>query len=205
MRNHIKSLCYAWKKDYRLSTIISSAVSALISAVFTLYNGILGIADRSIWHGSICIYYFFLAVIRVILLTTRKNNSRKVFILTHIMLFIMDALLIIPIAVMVTGKRSYTYGLIPAITMAAYTTYRIAMGIVHFLKSGNNVLLISELRTINLTDALVAVLSLQNALIIANNGMSEGMKTLISLTSAGIFIIIVVITIRSFLRIKRIT
>ena len=46
----------------------------------------------------------------------------------------MDMCLIAPIAYMVIGERSYVYGLIPAIAMAAYTTYRITMGIINLVK-----------------------------------------------------------------------
>ena len=116
----------------------------------------------------------------------------------------MDVSLIGPIYVMVSGERSYTYGLIPAIAMAAYTTYRITISIIHFRKSRkkDNSLLF-ELRMINMTDALVAVLSLQNALIIANGGMNEGMRTLTAWTSGGIYLVIVLITIMTFIKVQR--
>ena len=56
---------------------------------------------------------------------------------------------------------------------------------------------------INMTDALVAVLSLQNALIIANGGMNEGMRMLTAWTSGGIYLVIVLITIMSFIKVQR--
>ena len=58
------------------------------------------------------------------------------------------------------------------IVISTITTYRITMSIVHFRKSRkkDNSLLF-ELRMINMKDALVAVLSLQNALIIAIAGI----------------------------------
>ena len=124
--------------------------------------------------------------------------------ITYLLLLVMDVSLIGPIYVMVSGERSYTYGLIPAIAMAAYTTYRITISIIHFRKSRKkDDSLLFELRMINMTDALVAVLSLQNALIIANGGMNEGMRTLIAWTSGGIYLVIVLITIMSFIKVQR--
>lgn len=134
MHNQIKQLRKAWKKDYQLSTLITSSISAVISTAFTLYNGILGIVYQSLWHGSICVYYLCLSVIRAILILTRRKNNGKIFVITHILLLIMDIMLIVPIAVMVKGERSYTYGLIPAIAMATYTTYRITVALIHFSK-----------------------------------------------------------------------
>lgn len=204
MQQRFMSFKETWKSDYYFSTVFSSTISTLISAVFTIYNGVLGIVYQSLWHGTICVYYLLLAIVRAILVGTRKKSQRKTRIGTHLLLLLMDISLIVPIYVMVNGGRSHTYGLIPAIAMATYTTYRITMGIIHFLKSRKkNNFLIAELRMINLTDALIAVLSLQNALIIATDGMNESMHTLTVWTSCGIYLVIVIITIRSLIRVKK--
>lgn len=55
---------------------------------------------------------------------------------------------------------------------------------------------------INMTDALVAVLSLQSFNIV-NGGMNEGMRTLTAWTSGGIYLVIVLITIMSFIKVQR--
>lgn len=204
MKRRIKDFQKTWKSDYYFSTVFSSAISTLISIVFSLYNGALGIVYQSWWHGLICVYYLLLATIRAILIETRRKNQKTIRMITYLLLLVMDISLIGPIYIMVSGERSYTYGLIPAITMAAYTTYRITISIIHFRKSRkkDNSLLF-ELRMINMTDALVAVLSLQNALIIANGGMNEGMCTLTAWTSGGIYLVIVLITIMSFIKVQR--
>ena len=204
MKQRIKDFQKTWKSDYYFSTVFSSAISTLISIVFALYNGALEIVYQSWWHGLICVYYLLLATIRAILIGTRRKNQKTIRMITYLLLLVMDVSLIGPIYVMVSGERSYTYGLIPAIAMAAYTTYRITISIVHFRKSRKkDKSLLFELRMINMTDALVAVLSLQNALIIANGGMTEGMRTLTAWTSGGIYLVIVLITIMSFIKAQR--
>ena len=204
MKQRIKDFQKTWKSDYYFSTVFSSAISTLISIVFALYNGALGIVYQSWWHGLICVYYLLLATIRAILIGTRRKNKKTIRMITYLLLLVMDVSLIGPIYVMVSGERSYTYGLIPAIAMATYTTYRITISIVHFRKSRKkDKSLLFELRMINMTDALVAVLSLQNALIIANGGMNEEMHTLTAWTSGGIYLVIVLITIMSFIKVQR--
>lgn len=204
MKQRIKDFQKIWKSDYYFSTVFSSAISTLISIVFALYNGALGIVYQSWWHGLICVYYLHLATIRAILIGTRRKNQKTIRMITYLLLLVMDVSLIGPIYVMVSGERSYTYGLMPAIAMAAYTTYRITISIIHFRKSRKkDKSLLFELRMINMTDALVAVLSLQNALIIANGGMNEGMRTLTAWTSGGIYLVIVLITILSFIKVQR--
>ena len=48
---------------------------------------------------------------------------------------IYELVLIVPISIMVHGERNYEYGLVPAIAMAAYTTYRIVIAIINLKKA----------------------------------------------------------------------
>lgn len=196
-----------WRADYQFKTFFTSACSALLGIGFAVFNGALGFIHRSVWNGSICVYYVLLTIVRgIILLSQRRYGStdsdrnRKIFLRTHVLMILMDLCLIAPIAYMVMGQRSYTFGMIPAIAMAAYTTCRISMGIFQYRKSRKHEnLLVKELRVINLQDALVAVLSLQNALIIACGSGSESMIGLTGWTSAGVWLLILFFTVRSFL------
>ena len=92
-------------------------------------------------------------------------------------------------------------GLIPAIAMAAYTTYKITMAIIHMKKQQAHHVLVCELRTINLIDALVSILTLQNTLIMINAGKGEvnNMLTLSAISSAAIYLLILGITVQLFL------
>lgn len=214
MRKKMNAFLSLWKEDYLFSTVLSSAVSALINVAFTVYNGFLGILYHSAWNCSICVYYLLLSGIRAAVVYAHRGvlkprkpelsfQQRKVFFWTHLMLIIMNLALIVPIAVMVRGERSYSLGMIPAIAMAAYTTYRIVISVHHFRKSGKQKnLLLLELRTINLINALVAVLTLQNALIMTNGGQNSSMMTLTAWTSGGILLLITIITVRSFCKLK---
>lgn len=202
------------RKDYRFTTVTFSTLSMLTGFAFAIYNGILGLVYQSIWNGSICVYYLLLAGVRgIIVYLYRKESPRRrkqgavhrriAYFATHMVLILMNLSLIVPIAVMVTGGRSYIHGLIPAIALAAYTTYRITLSVIHYRKSRHHAnVFVSELRTINLIDSLVAVLTLQNALIAANGGMNDRMQTLSAWTSAGILGIIIAVTVLSLLRIR---
>lgn len=180
MKKIIMGLIDMWKADYQFKTLATSTLSALVGLGFTVFNVVLGIVYKSVWNISISVYYVLLAIVRGIVVHSQRkvivaDNQKKqeqykrIYFKTHILMIFMDMCLIAPIAYMVIGERSYVYGLIPAIAMAAYTTYRITMGIINLGKSRKQEnILIRELRTVNLQDSLVAVLTLQNALIIAN-------------------------------------
>ena len=208
LRVHINQLKKMKKENYWLLTNISSMFSAVINIAFMSFNGAMGIIYLSLWNGSICVYYLLLGLIRMLVVRAGQKEFsdvsdskcfyRKVYIRTHFLLLLMDLAMITPIAVMANGGREFTYGLIPAIAMAAYTTYRITTAIMHFVKTRKkDNILISELRLINLTDSLLAILTLQNALIIATDGFTGKMKILVMWTSAGIIAIIFCITILS--------
>lgn len=198
--------------DYYVKTAFSSATSLLAGFAFLVYNGILGIMYGSVWNISICIYYLILFSLKLYILLAvgkalkhpeyRSSSFRKkIFRVSFTILTLLDFVLIAPIIDMALGHRTYTFGLVPAIAMAAYTTYRVADSIFHYRKArkSNNLFLL-EIRTINIIDTLVAVLTLQNALIIAMDGFDAGMQKLTLGTSVGILILIIGITVASYYR-----
>ena len=201
------------REDYHFRTVYTTMISALITFGFTVFNGVIGVLYRSVWNISICIYYVLLAVVRRIIVrsqrkTVDKNQDKeiikKTYVVTHIILILIDVALVVPIALMVIGARNYTYGMIPAISMAAYTTYRMTMSIIHYFKSKRNEnRFIRVIRTINLQDTLVSVLTLQNALIIANGDDMASMMRLTMWTSAGIWGVILLFTVKSFMMIRK--
>lgn len=183
-----------------------------MTILFALYNGFLGIYQFSIWHGSIGIYYLLLAGIRGIILLTEKNiktkckkektkRRKQAFALSAAMLLLLNVALICPIVLMVKFEKPVNLSLIPAIAMAAYTTYKVTIASINIYKQKrrkNSNFLITELRDINFIDALVSVLTLQNTLIMVNSTeqSTDNMFVLVAISSAVIYIIIVVISIR---------
>lgn len=182
-----------------------------MTILFAIYNGFLGIYQFSIWHGSIGIYYLLLAGIRGIILLTEKNiktkskkektkRRKQAFALSAAMLLLLNVALICPIVLMVKFEKPVNLSLIPAIAMAAYTTYKVTIASVNIYKQKrrkNSNFLIAELRDINFIDALVSVLTLQNTLIMVNSTEQsiDNMFVLAAISSAVIYIIIVVISI----------
>ena len=213
MKDRLKDFLHSLREDYHFRTVYTARISALITFGFTVFNGVIGVLYRSVCNISICIYYVLLAVVRRIIVrsqrkTVDKNQDKeiikKTYVVTHIILILIDVALVVPIALMVIGARNYTYGMIPAISMAAYTTYRMTMSIIHYLKSKRNENhFIRVIRTINLQDTLVSVLTLQNALIIANGNEMASMMRLTMWTSAGIWCVILFFTVKSFMMIRK--
>lgn len=213
MRNNGRAARFlrTWREDYIYQTLMSSAVSFGCTALFALYNGYLGLRYGSVWHGSIGIFYLLLMVIRgIVLLTEMRNQTRlaaeqnrcrrRIFLISSVLLLVLDLTLILPISMMVVLDKPVSMGLIPAIAMAVYTTWKITMASIHVgrqrRRSGGNILVV-ELRTVNFIDALVAILTLQNTLImVKRTTMDENaMLPLSAASSAVIYAVIVVITV----------
>lgn len=200
------------RKDYDFKTITSSILSFAVTLAFAFYNGFWGIYLLSVWHGSICGFYLLLVAIRgMILMTEKKNETRsesereycrkRIFNISAIMLLVLNLALIVPISLMAMFEKPVNMGLIPAIAMAAYTTYKLTMASIHIRKQkydSHNNILVTELRTINFIDALVSILTLQNTLIMVNQAKSDidNMLVLSAVSSAVIYIVIVFMTIR---------
>lgn len=200
------------KRDFVFKTTVCSMFSFGVTAMFALYNGFLGVHMLSIWHGSICIFYFLLASIRGLILFTEKNikakcktekirSRQKAFNFSVTILLFLTLAISCPIALMVKFEKPVYLTLIPAIAMAAYTTYKVTIASINIWKqkSRNDTnILITELRYINFIDALVSVLTLQNTLLMVKNTESSNNNSLIlsAVSSAVIYIVIIFITLR---------
>ena len=208
----IGRLLRGWREDYIYQTLISAAASFGCTALFALYNGYLGLGHRSVWHGSICVFYLLLMAIRGSILLTevqimtrpeeeQRRRRRRTFLLSSALLLALDLALSLPVSLMAVLARPVRMGQIPSITMAAYTTWKITMASVHAgrqrRRPGGN-LLLAELRTVNFIDALAAVLTLQNTLIMVNGTEDDfsDMLPLSAVSSAVIYGSILAITLR---------
>lgn len=208
-----KLLLTRWKTDYDFKTILSVAGSLAVTAAFALYNGFLGVYHSSLWYGTICIYYLILAALRgtIILLekrlSGREDRERKrnsVCLAASLALQVLNVSLIVPLSLMVRLQKPVALTLIPAIAMAAYTTYKITMASVNLRKrKRSSDCLVRLLRTINFIDSLVSVLTLQNTLIMVSNGDQAGMLPLTALTSAAVFIAVLCLTVAEIVRCLR--
>lgn len=200
-----------WQKSRPLFSRIGQTGGFAATVLFALCNGGLGIWYASLWHGSICIYYILLSLLRGILLAAERKAGRKaqeaaqayrkkVFGVTGGIALVMNGALITPVSLMALDQRPIQTGMIPAITSAAYTTYKVSAAAVGW-KRTNGTILRRELSMLRLVDALVSLLVLQNTLIIAvEGGISPRMFRLVAVSSAGILLLIWAITVIWFAR-----
>ena len=195
-----------WKTDYDFRTVAGAFGSLFVTAVFALYNGFLGVSHASLWHGTICVYYLVLVILRGVVIAARERTARKsdpsryqsrVYFASATLLLFLNLCLVVPVSLMVVRQKPVTLSLIPAIAMAAYTTYKVATASVNLKRRSRSAdRLVRMLRTISFIDALVSILSLQNTLIMVNmKGESPEMLTLSAITSAVVMLAVLAVSI----------
>lgn len=209
--SRVKQFFDRWKTDYDFKTITAALGSLAVTALFALYNGFLGVSRSSLWHGSICVYYLVLVILRTTVIAAGKKAGRKaepnhalakVYIASAALLLFLNVCLIVPVSLMVVRQKPVDMTLIPAITMAAYTTYNVVMSSVNLKRrKRSSDRLVRLLRTINFIDALVSILSLQNTLIMVNmKGDGTEMLTLSAITSAAIMLAVLAISVAAMIK-----
>lgn len=204
----MKKIINYLKIDYNRRTYIFASISVLINFAFSIYNGVIGFVFNSIWHLSIFGYYLLLMFIKALLILGKncnkngKTNKQNIIIfISFIILIITTIAMIGPAVILVQNKRIYDWGLIPAIAMAAYTTYSITMAIININKvKANDDSIVKQIRLINMIAAIMSVLVLQNTLILASGEYSNDMKLLSIFTSIAIIMTIIIIVIYSLIK-----
>jgi hypothetical protein len=179
----LKDLLKTFNKSVR------DRLGLLFGFVYSLYNILVGIIVGTIWHIAIGIYYLLLLSVKIILMIVQKRGkmSTMVFILTSLLLFLISLSLVVPIITMITNQRPVSIPLEVAIGIATYTTYKVTVAIIGFVKNWRtDNMLRSELVTIGLIEAIVSVLTLQNTLITVNGGAGDSGLTILSTISSAV-------------------
>lgn len=193
-----------YQDDYDFKTYSSALLGSLVDFFFIFYNAFIAFTKDSIWHHSTWFYYLLLCLIRALLLHARKTGDENQALrkLSGFLMVLIVFALSFLIYVLISGKRSFNYGLIEAIIIATYTTVKITLAIRHVSKARDTKdPLIIRLRATSLMDALFSILLLQNTLIMAVAGKVEGPMIYVSIVSSSIIsLIIAIISIYSVIK-----
>ena len=203
--NRTKQFLNRRKTDYDFKTVTSALGSLAVTALFALYNGFLGVYHASLWNGSVCVYYLVLVLLRGIIIAARERAARKsdpdrfrkkAYIASAALLLFLNVCLVVPVSLMVVRQKPVDMTLIPAIALAAYTTYKVIMASVNLKRRKRSADgLVRLLRTISFIDALVSILTLQNTLITVNAGDGSEMLVLSAITGAVILLSVLALSV----------
>lgn len=151
-------------------TEINLYFGTAINVLYIFIKFFTGVALRSGWLIAFAIYYVVLTLLRSSLVNYVRQNEMKHDIraeyrryrLVGILLLVLNVVLSGIIARMIANNDAYDYPGILIYAMAAYTFYAVILSIValvRFRRHGSPIL--SAIKVVNLTAAMVALLSLE--------------------------------------------
>ncbi len=187
--------------DYRFRTLAFSAVSFGVSVIFALFNGVIGIMNSSVWYGTMAAYYILLCVmrsgaVRYARSSFSKNDNEsdlareaKTCRRSGVLLIVLALAVGAVVALVTRGEGAKSYPGYMIYVIAAYTFWKVIMSVVNMVKSRktSSPLLIT-LRNINHADALVSLLSLENAMLAAFGTEDSAEFSSLMLTITGIVV-----------------
>lgn len=192
--------------DYALRTHIFALIAVIINLANVGANIAAAVAYSSMWYCSMAVYYFALGALRGGMLIANKQIGKRfeggrlalaktrMYLACGISLMVFEAALIYAVSEMVTEKVTST-GEIMAIAIAAYTFYKVILSIVNVKKTSRlHDPALQCLRNINLTDALVSLLSLQITMIsVFDSG--NGLARMNGITGIAVTVITLIIAV----------
>ena len=177
---------YLLLRNFGFRAVIFSIGSFILSIAFGVFNGYMGIKNKSIWYGALSAYYIALVFLRGGILVYHKNkigkvelndkedliNKEKTYRNCGIILMFLNISLSTAIGQMIFNEAYFIYMGWTIFAFAAYAFYKITTSIISFIKARNhNDATIKAIKNVNLADALVSILALQTALL---NTFSDG-------------------------------
>lgn len=204
--------------DVSFRTEVSLLVSLALNAGYAAWNLYSGIHRHSPWFGAISGYYVVLALMRFPLLWNRKmpggkegipsgkvNDAKRLSELRKyrtcgLSLLLLNQALMVIVILMVRESRSYAYPGLTIYAVAAYTFYAVtsaAVSLVKYRKFGSPVL--SAAKAIQLSAALVSLLTLETAMLSQFGSDASGAFRQIMVTATGAGVCAVVLGIAGFM------
>ena len=163
--------------DYTFRTILTTLPAFLINVAYTVYNGVIGIMNQSVWFITMAVYYSLLGIMRYRAVSTGRKISRlddreqirkkelSVIKTDGILLLVLNLALSGVVLLTIAQDTAKRHSEIMVISIAAYTFYKITMAVVNMVKvrKTKSPILIT-IRNIGAADALVSMLTLQAAM-----------------------------------------
>ena len=170
-------------EDYRFRTILTTMPSFMINVAYTIYNGVIGIMNQSSWFITMAVYYSLLGIMRYCAVHTERKISRledhelirkkelAVIKTDGILLLLLNLALSGVVLLTIAEGTAKAYSDIMAISIAAYTFYKIIMAVINMVKvrKMQSPILIT-IRNIGVADALVSMLTLQMTMLVSFQG-----------------------------------
>lgn len=187
--------------DVSFRSEVSLYCGLFINLMYVLMKLFSGIFYHSVWFITLAVYYIFLLVMRFLLLNhIRKEEIGRNLIsefrrycMCGIVLLLMNLPLIGIVIYIVNENQGFSYPGVLIYAMAAYAFYAVITAVVNVVKFRKHESpVMSAAKAINLTAALVSMLSLETAMLARFGGDDSALRQIMT-ASTGTAVCVIVL------------
>lgn len=191
---------------------VSLYVSLSITVAFSIFKLIVGFLYSSLWLGAVAVYYVLLSVIRFLLLRYMENKNGRQGLVEEYRRYRLSAILTMLINLTLSGivlnmllqDKTHLYSDVYVIASAVYTFYTLTVSIIDLVKYRKyQSPVLSAAKAIRFAAALVSILSLETAMLIQFGEDESFRRIMLSLTGAGVCLIVLGMSIYMIVRANR--
>lgn len=192
-------------RDYGYRTLLTAEGGTAINLAFTVYNGVWGIKNHSVWFITMAVYYSLLGGMRFFSIQAKRKADmepehekafrREIAVMKRdgVLLLLMTAALGGIVFLKITGNVVTPYSAELAIATAAYTFYKLIFAVRNMLKvRGLGSPILTAVRNIAFADALVSLFSLQVLMLVSFHSESSGTHDVVMNSIIGLVVCVTV-------------
>lgn len=161
----------AFLQQYSFKTLVLGVASLILSIVFAVINGVIGVLEKSVWYGALAAYYITLIIFRGGVMTADRvcklkssdyaKAQNNIFLASGAFLVIIEIAMAAAVTQMVIYGTPTARGEIMAIANAAYAFTKISFAVYNLVKAKKYADPVSRsLRCLNFADACMSMVSL---------------------------------------------
>lgn len=208
---HRNQHIHRYLTDLSFKTHVSLYLSLGINLLFVAMKLFYGVRYRSVWYGTLGVYYIMLAVMRFLLLRHANRSGIgkdpvsewKHYRWCGIMLLLMNIALLGVVVLVVLDNEGFSYEGYLIYVVAMYDFYNITIAVRDIFKFRNHKsAVISATRSIKLTAALVSMLSLETAMLaqFGEGDNPQGWQIMTGLTGGSVCLIVFIMAVYMIVR-----
>ena len=207
-------LVHRYLTDVHFRTRVSLLFGLSVNLLYVVIKLVSGFVYHASWFVVLALYYAFLAALRFSVLSSARRDPHGENLIAEyrrsrvcgVILLGMNIVLSGMVAFIIVRQASYEYPGLLIFFMAAYTFYMFILAIVNlvrFRQYGSP--LLSAAKAISMTAALVAMLSLETAMLdqFGGNDPTRFRETMIGVTGAVICAVVLVMSVVMIVRSTR--
>ena len=216
---HRNAYIHRYLTDIPFRTHVSLYLSLGLNLLFAAMKMFYGVRYRSVWFGTLAVYYVMLSVMRFILLRHVRRNAigkeliseLKQYRLCGMILLLMNSALSGVVILIVRKNEGFSYAGYLIYVVAMYAFYNIISAVQDVLKYRKfNSPVMSASKAIKLATALVSMLSLETAMLMqfdAGQNSPDFRRIMTAATGGGVCMLVLVMAVfmivQSTKRLKR--